>query len=279
MAELWNPPPPAGSRDLLYGVGGRDRAPDAQGVYVFDEEKEHGFSWKMVVRDASGRKWDVKFNPEAQPEVVSSRIVWALGYHQPPDYYLPVWTLERDGKRTDMPPARFRRHGGWVKKEGTWSWHANPFVDTEPFRGLVVLMMVLNSADLKDDNNALYDLKEPVEHASRWYTVKDLGATLGNTARLHPLRNDLPAFEHGGFIRGVRDGLVLFDFRGKHPELLRVVHPEDVAWMCNRLDAFSSADWSQIFRAGGYNDDETARFVAKIREKIAQGQAIARGAR
>jgi hypothetical protein len=279
MAEFWNPPPPASSLDLVDGVGGRNGAPDPNAVYAFHKQKTHGFSWKMEVRDPSGRKWDVKFNPEAQPEVVASRIVWALGYHQAPDYYLPVWTLERDGTRRAMPPARFRPHDGWISKEGIWQWHANPFVNTEPFRGLVVLMMVLNNTDLKDDNNALYELQEASEHASRWYVVKDLGATLGNAAALHAVRNDLPAFEHEPFISGVRDGRVLFDFRGRHQDLLSVVHPEDVAWLCNRLDAFSAADWAQMFRAGGYSEEESARFIAKIREKIAQGKALGGGAR
>ena len=33
-----------------------------------------------------------------------------------------------DDKRIDMPPARFRPHEDWFRKEGIWSWHANPFV-------------------------------------------------------------------------------------------------------------------------------------------------------
>lgn len=278
MAEFWNPPPPAGSRDLFNGVGGRRAAPDPRAIYTFHREINHGYSRKMEVRDPSGRKWDVKFEPEAQPEVVSSRIVWALGYHQVPQYYLPVWTLERDGRRIDMPPARFRPHVSWVKKEGTWSWHANPFVGTRAFRGLVVLMMVLNSSDLKDDNNAVYELDERSEHASRWYVVKDLGATLGETGR-RPRRGDLAAFEQEPFIDGVNGDRVLFGFRGRHQELLTVVHAEDVVWMCSRLDALSQADWQQVFHAGGYDDAQTARYVTKIRGKIAQGKALGRGVR
>ncbi len=284
MAEFWNPPPPPDSRDLLYGVGGRASAPDPQAIYTFDEESHHGFSRKMKVRDPSGRKWDVKFEPEAEPEVVSSRIVWALGYHQPPDYYLPVWALERDGKRVDMPPARFRPHDDRIKKEGTWSWHANPFVDTQPFRGLIVLMMILNNSDLKDDNNALYDLTQPFEHASRWYVVKDLGATLGETGPTagpsghnSAVRGDPAAFEHDAFVAGVKGDRVLFTFNGRHQELLSVVRPEDVVWMCKRLEAFTPAEWQAVFRAGGYNDEQITRFLAKIREKIAKGKALERG--
>ena len=40
-------------------------------------------------------EWSAKIGPEAQTEVVVSRILWGLGYHQPPIYYLPSWTLDR----------------------------------------------------------------------------------------------------------------------------------------------------------------------------------------
>ncbi len=274
MAEFWVAPDAVGRRDLVYGWGGRQLAPAPTVTYTLVKHITHGFSPKMEVRDPSGTKWDVKMGPEAQSEVVASRIAWALGYHQPPDYYLPTWTVDENGTRRDLGPARFRPKGKWIKKEGTWSWHANPFVDTQAFRGLVVLMMVMNSADLKDDNNALYDLAEPIDHADRWYVVKDLGATFGDTSFRAPKRNDPDAFEKGGFIRGVKDGHVMFDFHGRHAELTTVVHPEDVRWMCGQLARLSPQQWHDAFRAGGYDEGTAERFLRKIREKIAQGQTL-----
>ena len=47
-------------------------------------------------------------------------------------------------------------------------------------------MMVLNSTDLKDDNNALYLARRPGTRPTFWYTVKDLGATFGETGRFSP---------------------------------------------------------------------------------------------
>ncbi len=261
----------------MYGVGGREGAPNAHAVYTLVKRETHGFSPKVEVRDPSGTKWHVKMGDEAEPEVVSSRIVWAMGYHQPADYYLPVWTMEENGKRVDMPPGRFLASSRIIKKEGTWSWHDNPFVDTQAFRGLVVLMMVLNSTDLKDDNNALYDLARPEENARRWYVVKDLGATLGETGRQSPKRGDPSAFEAHGFVKSVNDGHVLFDFAGGHREILTVVHPEDVAWMCGQLDRLTPDQWGDAFRAGGYGENQAQRFVKKIREKIEQGKRLARG--
>ncbi len=275
MAQFWVAPDADRGRSLMYGAGGPKLAPPRDVTYTLVRHITHGFSPKMEVRDPSGVKWDVKTGPEAQPEVVASRIVWALGYHQVPDYFVATYRVDENGKQLDFGPARFRPHAKWIKKEGAWSWHSNPFVDTEAFRGLIVLMMVLNSTDLKDDNNALYDLDEPMEHADRWYVVKDLGATLGETGRQSPRRGDPDAFERAGFISGVKGDRVLFDFHGRHQELLSVVRVNDVRWMCTQLRRLSASEWHDAFRAGGYDDQEAARFVRKIGEKIAQGEAIA----
>ena len=50
-------------------------------------------------------------------------------------------------------------------------------------------MMILNSTDLKDDNNAVYERRKGDRVVGRWYAVKDLGATLGTTGRMDPKRN------------------------------------------------------------------------------------------
>ncbi len=277
MAQLWNPPEDLAQRDLLDGVGGRREAPDPNVTYTLVKHINHGGSPKIEVRDPSGLKWDVKMGPEAQPEVVASRIVWAVGYHEPLDYYLPVWTLDDHGSRQAAPPARFRPKPHWIKKEGAWSWHSNPFIDTQAFRGLVVLMAILNSSDLKDDNNAVYELKEPIDHATRWYTVKDLGSSLGETSARTMERWDADAFAQAGFVTGVRDGRVFFDYKGRHQEVFSIVRPGDVRWMCALLNRLSDRQWHDAFRAGGYNDDQIAKYVRKMHEKIAQGLSLQGG--
>jgi hypothetical protein len=81
MAELWAEAGPA--RDLFWGVGGRDAAPDPNGEYQFVARDTTGKSPGYDVRDAQGRLWSVKLGPEAQSEVVVSRLLWAAGYFQP----------------------------------------------------------------------------------------------------------------------------------------------------------------------------------------------------
>ena len=100
----------------------------------------------------------MKIGPEAQTEVVASRIVWALGYHQVPSYFVERWIAVDKAKGSMLGGARFRPHELGLKSLGEWSWQQNPFVGTPPYKGLLVLMMVLNSTDLKNENNTRYDV-------------------------------------------------------------------------------------------------------------------------
>ena len=124
-------------------------------------------------------------------------------------------------------------------------WHENPFVGTQPYRGLLVMMRILNNWDLLDRNTAIYDLDAPLEGARRWYVVIDLGASLGRT-KIVPVsgtRNDVEDFEQQGFIKGVDDkGCVEFDDLGRfHRELFGDLTPADVHWTCERLDRLTDS--------------------------------------
>ena len=57
------------------------------------------------------------------------------------------------------------------------------------------------------------------------------------------------------------------------------VTPEHVRWACERLSALTDTQWNDAFRAGGYTPDQTARYVAKIKEKIAQGLELTANSR
>ena len=71
--------------------------PPADGTYQFVAFKTTGTNPGYDVRDGSGRLWSVKLGIEAQSEVTASRILWAMGFHQPATYYLPQFTLSGDG--------------------------------------------------------------------------------------------------------------------------------------------------------------------------------------
>jgi hypothetical protein len=40
------------------------------------------------------------------------------------------------------------------------------------------------------------------------------------------------------------------------------------------LDRLSDAQWRDAFRAGGYDDEQTTWFVAKIKNKIDEGRRL-----
>lgn len=273
VTELWTEPADLEQRNLLYGAGGAEAVPDPDARYTFLSRDTTGFSHGYDVRDTQGRKWSVKLGPEAQPEVVVSRLLWAVGFHQPPTYYLPKWTLVEGDSVTTQAAARFRLEPPGVKKGGPWAWDANPFVGTTPLSGLYVLMVIVDNWDLKPSNNVIYELKEEREGVSRWYVVKDLGASLGAGRRMFPgSRNDLVGFEKQPFITSVKGDRVEFHYRGGWKE--KNVTPADVQWISERLARLSPDQWKDAFRAAGYTESDGDRYIARLRRKVADGLAV-----
>jgi len=275
LAELWIDPG-SNPRDLLDGPRGAMREavhPDVDGRYRILERDTRGFSITYRVRDARGREWNVKVGPESQTEVVTSRIVWAVGYHELPSYFVERWIGVDDRARgSQFGGARFRPRDVGLKSAGEWSWQQNPFVGTRPYGGLLALMLILNSTDLKNANNGLYDVVgEPREQASRWYVVKDLGASLGETGRFDPRRGNVEAFEREPFLLSRDARRLRFGYAGRHKELLQAIAADDVRWVCRRLQALTDRQWHDAFRAGGFDRDTSERYIARIHAKIDEG--------
>jgi hypothetical protein len=275
LAQLWVEP--AAGRDLYWGVGGRALAPDPTATYTVIEIKRTGFSPGYTVVGPDKREWSAKFPPEAPTEVVASRIHWGVGYHQPPIYYVQKWTADKATAPNPQLPARFREknpdlHG--LEDSGSWSYYKNPFVGTRELNGLLVLQVILGNSDLKDENNATYVLKRPLEGARVWYVARDLGHTFGRTGVFNAPRGDLEVFEKTPFITGVVNGRVTFDWRGRHDALLAEITPADVRWICGRLQRLRDAQWRDAFRAGGYPPGDAERFIRRLKQKIAEGLAL-----
>jgi hypothetical protein len=272
MAEMWRPIDVA-SADLFYGPWGAAFAPDASATYTFIERKTRGASPGLSVRDPNGLEWSVKQGGEGPVECTLSRVLSAIGYHQPPVYYLPSFTLSRGDRIEQAKGGRFRPKLKIIRENGDWSWQQNPFVGTPPYQGLLVVLMIFNSSDVKNSNNSIYTLAEPREGAARWFVVRDLGSALGETGRLDARKGDPDLFEQPPFITGVHDGFVEFGgYHGWHQELFRGrITPSDVSWGCTLLSRLSDDQWADAFRAGGYPPEIAARFIRRIKEKIGQG--------
>ena len=82
--ELWVNPMDLETRDLFRGQADGPPPPAENGRFEFVKKDTSGRSPGYDVRDAAGVVWSVKLGPEAQSEVVSSRLLWAIGFHQPP---------------------------------------------------------------------------------------------------------------------------------------------------------------------------------------------------
>lgn len=287
-AELWQEPVDLDQRDLRAGPGGSGLAPQPSQQFTFVAFKTSGTNPGYDVRDSSGRLWSVKLGIEAQSEVTVSRILWALGYHQPPTYYLRQFTLTgSDGDDGLKQQARFRTDAdGWTAG-GEWSWYENPFVGTRPFRGLVVAQLILNAWDLKTPNNTIYEAADPAIGQGRRFVVRDVGASLGRARQFalftalgtrgwQGTKNDVDDFEGQGFITSVHGDDVEFDYRGVNQPLVDTVSAADVVWICERFARIPDSHWRAAFAAGDYAPEDAERYIRKIKDKIAQGLALKR---
>jgi hypothetical protein len=279
---LWSEPANIESLDLFNGPGGPDGAPDPQGKFTFEKRVATGTSEKIHVSDDKGRKWTVKFGPEARPETAATRIVWAAGYHVDQDYFVKRTHIEGRGG-FDVWDVRFERRDDGYKEEGLWSWESNPFLGTRELQGLKVLMALLNNWDLKEDNNKIVraNKKSGGDRDARIYYIADLGGTLGSTGSFFtklPFFGNAPAGTKGvpddfagqPFIEGTRNGQVVFHYKGKDPKALEGVTVENARWMGNLLGRLSDKQLADAYRAGGFTDAEVIAYVKATRSRIDQ---------
>jgi hypothetical protein len=158
-----------------------------------------------------------------------------------------------------------------------------------------VLVALLKNWDLKSDNNKIVLQEQPGGSIKRLYFVGDLGATLGATGSFLngvPFLSDLPpdrtlgltpkrgkgnpeAFSKETFIKEVRDGEVVFNHERKRgKKVLKGVTVKNARWMGNLLARLSDNQLADAFRAGGFNDSETAIYVRTMRDRIGQLQKL-----
>lgn len=276
LAELWVDPGDVGRRDALHGPGGRAGAPRPDAVYEVVDLDTTGYSGGYTVTDAQGRRWDVKIGREAQTEVVASRVLWLVGYHQPVVHFLTSWRRKGEEHRPEVS-GRFRLQSDH-EAEGEWGWRDNPFVGTRALNGLVVVNLVLNNWDFKTSNNRVYTIERTTRAPARWFVVQDLGASLGRTGWPVGTRNDVDAFERQRLLKD-DDGVLTFDYGGRHREVLEDLTAADIRWACRLLDRITDRQWADIFRAAAYPADVATRYRTHLLAKIAEGVALDPGAR
>jgi hypothetical protein len=275
ISELWQEPVGLERCDLAVGSWGRANAPDPEAVYTFVKPKQRGTNPGMTVLDPQGRRWHVKQGREASPETLMSHVLSALGYHQPPVYYLAHFKLASDSRVSDIEGGRFRLSEASLRRQGPWKWEDNPLAGTKPYQALLVILVMFNSADLKNSNNSIYEWTSPDGAARRWYVVRDLGTSLGATGRIDPTPNTPGAFERHRFIIGVTRGYVEFDYHAVHGDLVRHrITPDDVLWASRLIGRLTAAQWNDAFRGAGYEPAVAERFIRRLQQKIREGAAL-----
>ena len=275
-SELWIDPGDIAARDAFYGPGGKRSVPPGNVEYEVLEVDQTGYSGGYTVSDGT-RKWDLKIGPEAQPEIVLNRVLWLIGYHQPVVHFVSNWS--RKGHAGELQrAARFRLQSDH-DSDGEWAWRENPYVGSRELKGLVIANLLLNNWDFKTSNNRIYTVEQSARGPARWIVVQDLGASLGRSGWPMGNRNDVDAFESQRFVTGVENGIVQFDYRGRHRELLDDLTPADLVWTMRLVSRISDRQWADVFRAASYPPDVAERYRTHIAVKIQEALTLDKTAR
>lgn len=295
---LWVQPASIATRDLFYGPGGKDHEPHT--TFTFLREDLHGTNPKFDIRDEYGNKWRVKLGAEAKPETAASRLLWAVGYFANEDYFLPDLRVEgmkplKRGKKLvgpegTMADVRLKRLLKDETKIGGWRWRSNPFAGRREFNGLRVMMALMNSWDLKDENNSVYRETTDADNSGVHYMISDLGSTFGTTGLSYPdsrSKGNLPAYARSKFIKKVNGEYVDFNVPTR-PNLWHLVNPKefivrlrlewigkhipraDAQWIGQLLSQLSRDQVRQAFQAAGYSAEEVERFSDVVEERITE---------
>jgi hypothetical protein len=284
---IWRHTSDIRTRNLFQGPGGYDGQPKAP--FRFIEEDRDGSNPKFVVQDARGVRWKVKLGNEARPETAATRLLWAVGYFSDIGYYLP--RLRVTGLPELNRGQRYVSAGGTVhgarlersfKKLTDWSWFDNPFLGTREFNGLRVMMALMNNWDLKQQNNAVYQ----VDGRELRYRVSDLGGTFGKTGGdWTRSKGNLEDYTESRFIDRVDRGEVDLVLHSRPPVLYAVAVPyyvkrvrmenvsediplADARWIGGLLGRLSESQIRDAFRSAGYSPSEVNAYARKVRERI-----------
>lgn len=281
QAVLWTDPGQISSRDLFWGNGSEERAP--QPPFTFLKEDTDGTQPKVQVRDAAGREWTAKFGEEVHSGVAANRIVWALGYVADEIYFVEKGTitgatgLKRAAKSIgpdgSFTKASFRlRDERAERSKATWTFGRNPFIRTKELTGLAILMTMLNNWDIQGDRNNRILQAGNEDH----YGVTDLGATFGKMGAFPSPRSkwNVADFEKEEFIEKVEGGMLDLDYEGYGG--FNKVSIEHARWFASLASQLTDDQLRAAFRAAGATQAEIDGFSARLRAKITELQQAVR---
>ena len=294
---LWHDPGDSASLDIFDGAGGKDHAPDPNGMFIFVKEDRKGTNPKFEVKDSSGVDWKVKLGEEAQAETAATRLMWAAGYFVDEDYYLPQIRV------TGLPKLhrgrRFVSNGEIVHhvrlerkihaqiRIGNWSWFDSPFSGSREFNGLRVLMALINNWDLQTINNSIYAVD-----GNQRYVVSDPGASFGKTGNsVTRSKSNLKDYEKSRFVQKetaeevdltmhsrplflTAINIHNYKKRTRMESVSKHIPREDARWLGEILGRLSQEQVRECFRAAGYRPDEVAGYTQTVLKRVAELKAL-----
>lgn len=253
------------SRDLYRGPTSDGIAPALDRV-TFLGRQPGGTSPKYRIRDANDREWVVKISEESQAEVAAVRLVWALGFRTEIDQIVPRISIQKIG---NFKNARFEARPESIKRGDRWSWANNPYEGTREFDGLKIMMAFINNWDLKDENNLIV-----TEGGKSYMMVSDLGSSFGKLAdkpqsRSGRSRNEPKDFANANFVKEVKDGIVVLDYRGMADNVMTGIKLEHARWVADMLLQLTDRQIADAFRAANYSGEDIALLAAGVKRRIA----------
>lgn len=264
---MWKDPTDLESRNLLLGAGGEEMKPDISRL-TFIEQKTGGYSTKYRVKDAKGNEWIAKIGKEAQPDTAANRLLWALGYETEIAYVVPHVKIEGKGEFNNV---RLEARPANVKRAGNWMWENNPFKDKPEFRGLKILMVMINNWDMKDDNNEILAMRDTTGEGELRYIISDLGGSFGKTGGfLSRSRNKPSDYEKADFIKKVNGDVIDFSYSGKNQKLFEGITLADARWLSDLLKRLSDEQIKDAFRSANYSAEEVDQLTNAFKARINQ---------
>ncbi len=263
---MWREPADLESRNLLIGAGGDEMKPDISKI-TYIEDKTGGYSKKYRVRDAKGNEWIAKLGKEAQSDTAANRLLWALGYETEIAYLVPKAKIEGKG---EFENVRFEARPASVKRAGNWMWENNPFKDSPEFRGLKILMVMINNWDMKDDNNEILATRgDTTGEGELRYIISDLGGSFGKTGGFFARsRNEPSDYEKAVFIKKVNGDVIDFNYGGKNQKLFEGLTVADAQWVYNLAKRLSDEQIKDAFRAANYSAEEVEALAGAFKARI-----------
>ena len=216
-----------------------------------------------------------------------SRILWAIGFHQVPTSSAR-WSDRLGGTSNRTRRVRLASGRTAMHEVERGRRYENEFADTQPFKGL--LANVLDElgrgrASLQHDANdgaGRPDTRAPPRRPD------DLGAVAREAGdpkspRVLAMRGDRRGiaqrhaedFEEQGSSSASKATRCEFFYRGIH-QSLRSLTKGDVVWTCAAAVAPSDSQWHDAFAPPAIRDD-TGRYIAEIKEKIARRPMLDQG--